>query len=114
MRFSKDFVQIAEFHHWNTYSKGTEPELMVINLADQLAHLIGFGFLDEESQNPAIGKDANDESQQEQKSGRKNREEMVSFISSLSSCKQLGLDPDKVMEICDKVSSMVRETALAF
>ncbi len=114
MRFSKDFVQIAEFHHWNTYSKGTEPELMVINLADQLAHLIGFGFLDEESQNPAIGKDANDESQQEQKSARKNREEMVSFVSSLSSCKQLGLDPDKVMEICDKVSSMVRETARAF
>jgi putative nucleotidyltransferase with HDIG domain len=95
MRFSKAFIQIAEFHHWNSYSKETEPELMIINLADHLAYKIGFGFLDD-------------------KTREETREEMVGHISSLSSFKQLGLDPDKVMEICDQVKAMVKESARAF
>ncbi|MBU0971070.1 MAG: HDOD domain-containing protein [Proteobacteria bacterium] len=83
MRFSKDFIPVAEFHHWNAYPKGTAPELLIINLADSLALEMGFGFTEFESQ-------------------------------PLSSIKQLGLDPDRISEICGQVKSMVKESARAF
>jgi len=114
MRFSKAFVQIAEFHHWNAYSKETEPELMIINLADHLAHWIGYGFLDYEDQKTVMEIEGDDDSRQKPDAITKNRDEMLRFINPLASYRQLGLDTDKVIEICEQVSAMVRETARAF
>ena len=83
MRFSNEFIPVAEFHHWNAYPKDTAPELLIINLADHLSCEIGFGFTEFESQPP-------------------------------SSIKQLGLDPDLILEICGQVKSMLKESAQAF
>ncbi|MBA3010651.1 MAG: HDOD domain-containing protein [Proteobacteria bacterium] len=83
MRFSNEFIPVAEFHHWNAYPKDTAPELLIINLADHLSCEIGFGFTEVESQSP-------------------------------SSIKQLGLDPDLILEICGQVKSMLKESARAF
>lgn len=98
LRFSDAFIQVAEFHHWNTYPKGTDPELMIINLADFLAHEIGFSTADFESC----------------QSASETQEEQLARITSLPSFQLLGLELDKVLEICDEISSTVKESARAF
>ncbi|MCP4719800.1 MAG: hypothetical protein GY860_10130, partial [Desulfobacteraceae bacterium] len=40
--------------------------------------------------------------------------EKVARLKSLSSLKQLGLDPGQVIEICDQVKVTVKESARAF
>lgn len=103
LRFSKPFIQIAEFHHWNEYSSKTDPELLIIHLADHLALEIGFGFL--EFENPKADGSIPEEQRLLEKRAR---------ISSLASLKQLELDPDQVLEIGDQVAAMVQESAQSF
>jgi putative nucleotidyltransferase with HDIG domain len=98
LRFSNAFIQVAELHHWNRYPKGTDLELMIINLADFLAHEIGFGLSDFESPQSA----SNDQ------------EEKLARITALPSFQLLGLELDKVLEICDEISVTVKESAGAF
>jgi len=98
LRFSDAFIQVAEFHHWNSYPRGTDPELMIINLADFLAHEIGFGPADFESS----------------QSASETREEKLARITSLPSFQLLGLELDKVLEICDEIIVTVKESARAF
>lgn len=94
LRFATIFIQVAEFHHWNTYPKGTEQQLMIINLADYLACEIGFEFTNFEEINI-----------QEEKRVR---------ITSLPSFKRLKLDPEKVLEICDQVKATIKESVRVF
>jgi len=96
MRFSKDFIQIAEFHHWNDFSKNEEQELRIIHLSDNLANQIGFRFFHLESQ-----KDLTEE-------------EMIKKLKNLESLKQLKLDSDKVMGIANKIKTQIQETEKAF
>ncbi len=98
LRFSDPFIQVAEFHHWNYYPKGTDPELMIINLADFLAHEIGFGPADFESS----------------QSASEIQEEKLARITSLPSFQLLGLELDKVLALCDEISATVKESAGAF
>ena len=98
LRFSTAFIQVAELHHWNSYPKGTDPQLLIINLADFLAHEIGFGPGDFEFSQPAS----------------KDQEEKLARITSLPSFQLLGLELDKVLGICDEISATVKESAGAF
>ncbi|MDD9301969.1 MAG: HDOD domain-containing protein [Desulfobacter sp.] len=50
MRFSKAFVQVAEFHHLDRYEKDADQDLVIICLADRLAHEFGFGFMEHQDQ----------------------------------------------------------------
>jgi putative nucleotidyltransferase with HDIG domain len=106
MRFSPAFIQVAEFHHWNLYPKETEPELMIINLADSLTHDLGFGFTEFES--------GDDGSEKTPEPETNTQEEKLIRITSLSSFKQLGLELDTVLEICSQVHATVKESARAF
>jgi len=106
MRFSSAFIQVAEFHHWNVYPKETEPELLIINLADSLTHDLGFGFTEFESQDEGADKAPEQETN--------TREEKLARITPMPSLKQLGLDPEKVLEICYQVNATLKESARAF
>ena len=96
MRFSEEFIRIAEFHHWNDFSKDDEKELLIIHLSDHLAKVIGFGFFDFE--------DSEDKEKSDSKESLKN----------LESLKQLNLDPDKAMEIADEIKAIIRDSAQTF
>ncbi|MBU2627446.1 MAG: HDOD domain-containing protein [Proteobacteria bacterium] len=96
MRFSKEFIQIAEFHHWNDFSKQDEKELLVIHLSDFLAGRIGFGFFDI---------DQHDD---------KNKPDKTAALANLNSLKQLNLDPEKVMQTADEIKSVIMNSAAVF
>ena len=106
MRFSQEFIQVAEFHHWNAFPKETEPELLIINLADILTHELGFGFTEFESGEKGIDKPNEPDTN--------TREENLARITALPSLGQLGLDPEKVLELCDQVNVTLKESAGAF
>jgi len=123
LRFATAFIQVAEFHHWNEYPKGTKSDLMIINLADFLACEIGFGVADYEEQDGGTGAESQADGDsaedaesvdQEPEADDASREEKLARITELSSFKMLGLDPDRVMEICDQIKSTVKESARAF
>lgn len=96
MNFPKEFIQIAEFHHWNDFSKEDEKELLVIHLADTLAARIGFVFfnIEQAEDNPDPDIYAN--------------------LKNLESLKQLGLSTGKAMEIADQAKAVIRESSTAF
>ena len=41
MHFSKQFIKIAEFHHWEEFEKDTDKELLVVSLANSPGHGTG-------------------------------------------------------------------------
>ncbi len=96
MRFSKDFIQVAEFHHWNDFSIHEDNELRIIHLADHLSNQIGFRFFHLESQ------------EGETEEGK------IKKLKNLESLKQLKIDPDKAMEIANEIKAQIQETAKAF
>jgi HD-like signal output (HDOD) protein len=44
--YSEELVKLAKFHEWTQFEPDTEISVLVIHLADNLAHSIGFGFFD--------------------------------------------------------------------
>ncbi len=106
MRFSQEFIQVAEFHHWNAFPKEAEPELLIINLADILTHELGFGFAKD-----GPGEDGSEKTTEPETN---TQEEKLNRITSLSSFKRLGLELDAVLEICSQVNATVKESARAF
>ncbi len=90
LRFPASFVQMAEFHHWEAYSEGIEPELMIISLSDHLADGLGY---------TSIGDPF---------------ELSVDHIKDLSAVKHLGLAPEKVMEITQNSKELIEETRQGF
>lgn len=108
MRFPHPFVQVAEFHHWGRYEKDTDPELMVISLADHLAGELGFGFLTDKIP------EGSGEGQAALVTEAAHRREMVSRIKALSATDHLGLTPEVILTMGEKVASMIKESAKAF
>jgi hypothetical protein len=112
MRFSSAFVQVAEFHHWNTYDKDTDRELLILCLADHLAYEMGFGFLGSEDHHlPVKVKEKSSEEGQEPDTGR---EEALDRIKNLSALKLLGMTPEAVYAIGEQIRPMIIESAGAF
>ncbi|NOX34627.1 MAG: HDOD domain-containing protein [Deltaproteobacteria bacterium] len=96
MRFSKEFIHVAEFHHWNDFSKDDAKELLIIHLSDYLANKIGFGFFDAYQNYDKPGSDF-----------KKN-------LENLNFLKQLNLETGKIMEIADEIKILVKDSAHAF
>lgn len=90
LRFSKPFVQVAEFHHWEEYSGQMDPNLMVINLSDHLACFIGYPNMEED------------------------RGLSLENIKDLSSLKGLGLEFDQVMKLTEEIRPIIQETGQVF
>lgn len=96
MKFSEEFIHIAEFHHWNDFSSDDEKELVIIHLSDDLACRTGFDFFSTEQADDKV------------------EPVSLSRLQNMKSLEQLNLDPDKVMEIADEIKSMVKEAAQSF
>jgi len=95
-KFSDDFIQIAELHHWNNFSAKREKELLIINLANQLAKNIGFDFLSlNDSKDEEKGKDGGGQ-------------EIIEFL------KKLDLENARFVEIGEKAKTTITESAGAF
>ena len=132
LRFSKTFVQVAEFHHWNDFEEGAEQELLILNLADHLAYEIGFGYLEElapENGHPKTEAetDFSKEAVEAQKEkdaekgidsdlalGLHDWEGAVERLSSLPSLTLLGLTPEAALAMAEQIQPLVRESAQAF
>ncbi len=115
MRFSSSFVQVAEFHHWNTYEKDTDQELLILCLADQLAYEMGYGFLGSEGHRlPNKVKDTQKKASGENQASETLRGEALERLKNLSALKHLGLTPEAVYAIGEQIRPMIKESAGAF
>ncbi len=103
MRFPKNFVHMAEFHHWNRYEKDEDPELLVISLSDHLANELGFGFMDH-----------GDPSVKWEENGGRGRETSLRRIAELSAIQHLGLTPEVVFTIGEQIRPVVKASAQVF
>lgn len=84
--FTQDFVRIAKLHEWTKFDLKTEKDVLIANLADNLAHKIGYGFFD---------KDEID-------------------LAGLDSTKLLQIDTVALDEIGEEVKTMMAESTGAF
>jgi len=132
MRFSKPFVHVAEFHHWNAFGKGEDPGLLIVNLADHLSYEIGFGYLAEQvpenMRNAGAGKtDFSQAAKAAQKKkdeeagidsdlalGLHDRQGAVKRLSSLPCLALLGLEAEAVLAIAEQIQPSIQESARAF
>jgi putative nucleotidyltransferase with HDIG domain len=96
MRFTNDFLQIAEFHHWNDFSKKEDKELRIIHLADTLANAMGFSLFN------IPGHTVPQES------------DLETLINGLESFRQLKLDSKAVLDLTEEIKAHVEETQNAF
>ncbi len=91
MKFSKEFIQIAEFHHWSDFAKEDDRTLLVIQLSDYLAREIGFKFFAVEEE-----------------------QDKFCNLAELESFKQLKLDLDKTIEMAEKIKETIASSAKEF
>lgn len=116
MRFAPGVVQAVEFHHWNTYEADTEPELMILSVADHLAYELGYGFLKTPEhrfpQDKASGQDSSEEAADNDDNSR--RDAALERIGNLPAMKHLGLAPEAVMAIGEQIRPVIKESAGAF
>ncbi len=98
MRFSEEFVRIAEFHHWNDFSGKDEQELMIINLADHLADQMGYPFFDG---------DFSPGSEEADSGGAVNFE-------GIKVLKHVDIEEEKLTAIVNEMKTTIEESAKAF
>ena len=89
LRFSEAFVHVAQFHHWNVYARNDDRALVILNLANHLSHLMGYGFLGIQD------RDADPEK----------------AIENITAFKQLELDRDTVESVLKESRSVILQTA---
>jgi len=84
--FSQDFVKIAKLHEWTKFDPETEKNVLIANLADNLAHKIGYGFFDKGEID----------------------------LPGLDSIKLLEIDPDVLDKIGEEVKTLMEESIGVF
>ncbi len=89
--FSKKYIQAAELHHWESYPEKTDPELLIIHIANIIAARAGFASFNDLLTDNA---DADD--------GNPSKEEYSPEFTAVVN--QLGIDPEKIKAIEDIVS----------
>ncbi len=92
-KFSQDFVSIAELHHMNGYTSEMPKNLLIINLADYLVQIIGYGFYS------TLKKEI------------KAKSELRSFIEETDAFKELNIPFEALMEMKDVVKETVKANA---
>lgn len=104
-RFPEEFINVVENHHWNDFPEETAKELLVIQLADVLSYMIGYGFYDMDR----ISMQSIDEDEEEQVIDDKG-----SGIEDRESFKKLGIDIDKLVLIGEKAKEIIKDSAKVF
>ncbi|MCP3873403.1 MAG: HDOD domain-containing protein [Desulfobacteraceae bacterium] len=99
MRFSNEFVQIAEFHHWNDFSDDDQRELLIINLSDYLANKMGYAFYNIDPNDGKV---------------KFGSPESIEDLKNLASLVQLKLSPKKAMEIAIDIKPDILASIAAF
>ena len=84
--FSQDFIKFAKLHEWTKFDPETEKDVLIVNLADNLAHKIGYGFFDKGEID----------------------------LPGLDSIKLLEIDPDVLDKIGEEVKTLMEESIGAF
>ncbi len=97
MHFPKEFVAIAEFHHWNDFSPQDDPELMVVNLADELANRMGYVSFMEKEEGAAAGDD-----------------EKSLHLSHLKAVRLLEIEEDRLKDMVLETRKTIEETVKMF
>lgn len=85
-KFSKDFIRICKLHEWTDFSANTEKEVLIVNLADHLAHTIDYGFFSKDSIE----------------------------LADLSSFNMLQLDSETIETLCREVEGIMKDSANVF
>ena len=80
--FAQDFVKIAKLHEWTRFDPEIEKDVLIVNLADNLAHKIGYGFFDKGEID----------------------------LPGLDSIKLLEIDPDVLDKIGEEVKTIMEES----
>jgi HD-like signal output (HDOD) protein len=81
--YSEDLVKLARLHEWTRFEPDTEKPVLIINLADNLTHSIGFGFFDKGEMD----------------------------LTALDSTRLLEIDADTLDAIGQEVSALMSESA---
>lgn len=98
MKFSDEFIKIAEFHHWNDFAGDEGQELLIIILSDFLAERSGYYF---------PGTPAAKEIEEEKK-------DSLEDIGELEALKQLGITQDRIGELFEEVKNLIKDSATTF
>jgi putative nucleotidyltransferase with HDIG domain len=116
MHFSKQIVNIAEFHHWEQFEENADKELLVISLADALAKELEFIFFPKKDESKAPEMEEGDVTLEEEadKESKLDHDQVIKDLSDLSALKILALDPEKVFSIIEQIHPMIKETSRAF
>lgn len=122
MHFSKQFINIAEFHHWEQFEEDTDKELLVVSLANTLAREIGLGFFSKKDENDTLKLEESDLFELEigdlclemDDEFELDHDKIIEKLSGLSALKILGLDPENVFSIIEQIHPMIKETSRAF
>jgi len=114
MRFSKQMINIAEFHHWEQFEENTDKELLLVSLADSLARELGFLFFSTKNENNTPEFEEGDLALETNYEFELDHDQVIKDISGLSALKILGLDPEKVFSIIEQIHPMIKETSRAF
>lgn len=92
LKFSKEAVNVAQFHHWNNFAREDDREILIIHLADYLSGQIGYGFFKLDT----------DEGKNFEK------------LEKLESFKQLRIQSEKVIELSNQVKDQMVESLDSF
>jgi HD-like signal output (HDOD) protein/FixJ family two-component response regulator len=87
MKFSKKFALVTELHHWSSFPKDSDTELLIIHLANAVALNIGFNSSFSQAKQTDID------------------------FSSLESFKMLNLEDEIIKDICQKTKASMAELA---
>ncbi len=93
-KFAKEFIDIAEFHHWNTFPNKIEKKILIVSLANYLANEIGFDFFNTE-----------------ENSDKKNNESTPTITELL---KKLSIEKDQFIKIGEQAKIIITDSVKAF
>ena len=83
--FDREFSKVVRLHKWSSFEKGTQKEVLIVNLADKISSRIQFGFFDSDT-------DPTDP----------------------ESAKALGIDEKTIEEIAEEVRKAMKEAETIF
>lgn len=114
MHFSRQIIQIAEFHHWDHFEENTDNELLVVSLADVLAREMGFDFFSKKRTDNTTEFEEGDVALETSDEDALDRDKIMEKLSGLSALNLLGLGPEKVFSIIEQVHPIIKETSRTF
>ena len=113
MQFSHHIVHLCEFHHFREFEDDADQDLLILCLADYLADELGFAFFVKDDDARTEETDAEGE-EDAAPTEEEARTKIIERLSALSPLKLLGLDPEAVLEMGEKLQPIIKEASRAF